>query len=145
MALDGVTSATAPAPVGTQTLNGAHVALNFRDEYSVRLAGEYMGFDWPIRFGMIYGTPVTDRAVARANLTPPGSSYVLSAGTGKEVKVGETSLLNFDGALEYDMVTGDSDGGNAPGAAIDSNGGTTRMGTYKVSAYAMHLGVGYSF
>ena len=55
-------------------VGGAPILLNWKDEYNFRLAAEYKGFSWPIRFGYIWTSQVTDADYALPVIAPPGAA-----------------------------------------------------------------------
>lgn len=124
--------------VGTAVVNPA-VTQNWKDQWNVRVAGAYMGWAWPVRFGYGLTTQVTDSDYARPTFTPPGSSHTLTLGSGQVFDLGGQKL-EFNGAGEYTWVSGTGNGA-AAGAAL----GDIRAGDYKTSSYALHLGLAYNF
>jgi long-chain fatty acid transport protein len=130
-----------------RTSTGTTLAVNpavqqyWHDQYNYRLAAEYKGMAWPLRFGYGYTSKVTNEDYARASFTPPAVAHTLTLGTGTDFNVGEKPL-RFDTGLEYTAASGS---GNPNGAAAGSAAGDLRQGTFSTSSYALHLGVGYMF
>lgn len=133
----------ATAANGMQNLGSPKLKTDWKDQHSIKLGGEYFGMAWPIRFGYVWTSQVTDAAYARATFSPPGMSHTLTLGTGQDFNMGERPL-RFDTALEYTFSTADGEGAQA-GQVVGTGGSTTRAGTYKANAYAIHLGVSYAF
>jgi long-subunit fatty acid transport protein len=123
--------------------NGASIQQNWFDQHNVRLAGDFHGFAWPIRFGYIWTSAVTDPDLARASFTPPGMAHTFTLGTGHAWTVAENPL-QCDLAADYTMVQGDA-GGSAAQSGQTGAGTDIRAGTYKAATYALHLGVAYNF
>jgi long-subunit fatty acid transport protein len=132
---------------GTVIKNGAAVQQNWKDQHNIRVAAEYLSVPWPVRFGYVWTSTVTDPNWARAAFTPPGPSHTITLGTGNTFSVGEKPM-QFDIGVEYTMGSGDGTG-KAAGATYDatqtSGENDVRSGTYKVAAYALHLGLTYAF
>ena len=126
------------------TGNQARLKTDWRDQHTVRLAAEYKT-PWPIRFGYIYSTAVTNPDYARASFTAPGPGMSVVLGTGKGFAMGESAEPNFkiDGALEYSFASGDVSGKAAPGT--NTPGTDIRNGTHGASAYTAHLAASYWF
>jgi len=131
---------------GTLSRNGGALIANdpellqkWKDQHNVRLAGEYTGWDLPVRMGYVWTSRVTNPHFARATFTPPGPAHTVTVGTGRTW--GET--WDIQGALEYTFVSGSADGG-AP-AGTGGTGTDIRAGDYDVRAVAAHLGVSYFF
>ncbi len=116
---------------------------NWKDQHSVKLGAECQALAWPIRFGYVWTSQVTDAKHARATFSPPGMSHTVTFGTGQDFNVSERPL-RFDAALEYTFSSGDSEGAEA-GVVATPDGNPTRKGTFKANAYAIHLGVSYAF
>lgn len=131
-----------PGPT-TNTIAGVNSPTNWRDEHSFRLGGEYLGMAWPVRFGYLLASPVTNKNYARANFVAPGWGHSVTLGTGKDFDVAQKPL-SFNVAGEYVMVNGDGEG-EAAGVAMNSGGGYTRSGAYTTNAYALHMGLAYAF
>ncbi len=126
------------------TGNQARLKTDWRDQHTVRVAAEYKT-PWPIRFGYIYSTAVTNPDYARASFTAPGPGMAVTLGTGKGFALGESSEPNFkiDGALEYAFANGDVSG--KANAGTSSQGSDIRNGSYGASAYSAHLAASYWF
>lgn len=123
------------APVGA----GPVINTEWNDQHSLKLGGEYIGMEWPIRFGYIWTSQVVPSNKARATFTTPGLAHTFTLGTGYKI-----DAFKFDTAAEYTFSSGQGEGA-AAGQAADVNGNTTRAGQYSASAYALHLGVSYTF
>lgn len=116
--------------VPAQAQTNPAVAQHWSDRHTIALAGEYMS-SWPVRFGLLYSSRNTSKAYARASFIPPGPSYGATIGTGKS-----WGDFRVDGGVEY--VYGSATSENEATADI-------RHGDYSVSAYTLHMGVGYAF
>lgn len=97
---------------------------DWKDQTNVRVAGEYLGFNWPVRFGYGWTSEVTNADHAAPTFTPPGNAHTVTAGSG--FTVGSTGQFDFAG--EYTFVSGD---GNA------ANG--YQAGTRKTDSIALHM------
>lgn len=125
--IDGALVLGTPFP----TSNNPIVQQHWSDRHTIRLAGEYVGMDWPIRFGAAYASRVTSKAWARASFVPPGPSYGVTAGTGKT-----WGNIDFNLGAEYTWGSASAEGmGSAD----------IKAGKYEVASYGLNLGVGYSF
>lgn len=107
---------------------------HWKDQHNIRLAGEYLGFGLPVRFGYIWTSQVVPSDLARATFTPPGQAHTLTLGTGATVMDG----LALNGGFEYTMASGN-------GATSTTSGVTTYLGKYSVDEFALHLGASYTF
>lgn len=103
------------------------------DQYSWRIAGEYMGFNWPVRFGYVYQNRSENPEVARGTLWAPGVNQALVVGTGHQV----IENLKVDLGVEYSWAS----------ATVSSTtqSGDTNLGDYTTTAYALHTGLTYNF
>ncbi|MBL7544488.1 MAG: outer membrane protein transport protein [Bdellovibrionaceae bacterium] len=108
----------------------------WKDQLNVKLAAQWSGMAWPVRFGYVYTSEVSDKSYARASFTPPGVASTYTLGTGQEFKIGE-SPLDFNVALEYTNVKGDGD--------TSKQALYTPVGTYEASSTAIHTGFAYRF
>ncbi len=130
------------------TTGGAtRVKTEWRDQHTIRLGAEYK-MDWPVRFGLIYGTAVTNPDYARPTYTAPGPGYAITLGTGKAIGGADeaTSNMRVDGAIEYSAATGDVTGHQDAGAGVTAASmDQTRNGAYSSSAYTAHLAFSYMF
>ena len=133
----------ATANNGAIPLGSPRLKTNWKDQHSIKLGGEYFGMAWPIRFGYVWTSQVTDAPYARATFTPPGMSHTFTLGTGQDFTVGDRPL-RFDTAVDYTFSSGDGEGASA-GQPATATGSTTRAGTYKATSYAIHLGLSYAF
>lgn len=116
-----------------------NVKMNWYDENQVRLGGEYLGMNWPIRFGYVWTSSVTNKDNARATFAPPAAASTFTLGTG-QIFQAFGNPLQFDVAGEYTFASGD--GGTAQSG---DTVGDFRAGTYAVNAMAAHLGLTYAF
>ncbi len=121
---------------GTVNVGGTKAALpnlqlNWHDEHNVRLAGEWLKYDWPLRFGYIFTSAVTDQGYARASLVPPGSAHTFTLGSGHTF-----DRVRGDLAAEYTLVRG---------STTSASQADTKLGDYAVDAYALHAGLTYLF
>jgi long-subunit fatty acid transport protein len=140
IAIDG----TAATSGGTVVASNPRVQTHWQDEHALRLGGEYLGYEWPIRFGYVGSTAVTDPAYAKAGFAPPGMTHTLTVGSGKGITV-MNNPLNLDGAIEYTMASGSGTGAGAGAAYETGTTNYTRSGTYSANAYVLHLGASYAF
>ena len=108
----------------------------WKDQLNVKLAAQYSGMSWPVRFGYIHTSDVSNKQYARASFTPPGAAATYTLGTGQEFKIGE-SPLDFNIAIDYTTVKGDSDDSVQPLY--------TPAGSYEASSTAIHTGFAYKF
>ncbi len=135
--------------VDSPTFTGGktQVKTEWRDQHTIRLGAEYK-MDWPVRFGLIWGTAVTNPDYARPTFTAPGPGYAITVGTGKAIGGADeaSSNMRVDGALEYSAAAGDVTGHQDAGAGVTSaNMDQTRNGAYTSSAYTAHLAFTYAF
>lgn len=127
------------------TITNPSITQNWKDQWNFRLAGAYMGWAWPVRFGYGLTTQVTDSDYARPTFTPPGVSHTLTVGSGHAFELAGQKL-EFNGAGEYTFVSGDGNGRAAGDNTPSATGSQDiRAGTYKTSSYALHLGLAYNF
>ncbi|CAN5396600.1 outer membrane protein transport protein [soil metagenome] len=135
-----VVDSTSFATTGNQT----RLQTDWRDQHNIRIAAEY-NTPWPVRFGYVWTSSVTNPDYARASFAPPAPAHTFTLGTGKAFAMGEGADANFrvDGALEYTFSSGDVSDKAAAGTT--GPGQDTRNGTYSVSATALHLGLAYMF
>ncbi|HMN67466.1 MAG TPA: outer membrane protein transport protein [Bdellovibrionales bacterium] len=119
------------------TITPQPVKYDWKDQHNIRLAGEYLGFMMPIRFGYLWTSQVTSKDYARATSVHPGSSHGLTLGTGYTF-----GAFTVDGAAEY--LQGKADG-NGAAAGVGGPGNDIRAGEYSVSQYGLHLGLAYAF
>jgi long-chain fatty acid transport protein len=128
---------------GTIKIDNPSIIQQWKDQWNLRLGGNFMGWDWPLRFGYGLTTQVTDSAWARPTFTPPGLSHTLTVGSGHRFVLGGQKL-DFNGAGEYTFVsgsgTGHAAGDNAPSTTTD-----IRSGDFATSSFALHLGLAYNF
>lgn len=110
--------------VQNDTTGSSLLKMEWKDQINVRLAGEY-ALSWPIRFGYVWTSKVTDSDNALPTLTPPGDAHTLTLGTGQAF-----GDFRVDGGLEYTMASGARTGYQAKN---------------ELTAYALHLGAAYSF
>lgn len=126
------------------TGNQSRLPTDWRDQHNLRIAAEY-NTPWPVRFGYVWTSAVTNPDYARAAFTAPAAAHTLTVGTGKGFAMGEGADQNFrvDGAVEYTFASGDVSDKAASG--VTGVGQDTRNGTYSLSATALHLGLAYMF
>jgi long-subunit fatty acid transport protein len=117
------------------------IPQNWFDQDNIRLAGEYRGTPWPVRFGYVWTNQVTNSNEARATFSAPGMAHTLTVGTGHAFDIMEKPL-QFDIAGEYSFVSGT---GKGAAAGSGAPGDDIRAGSYKTSVYVAHLGVTYAF
>ncbi len=108
----------------------------WKDQLNVKVAAQYSGMSWPVRFGYIYTSDVSNKQYARASFTPPGAAATYTLGTGQEFKIGD-SPLDFNIAFDYTTVKGDGDATVQPMS--------TPAGTYEAASTAIHTGFAYKF
>jgi long-chain fatty acid transport protein len=111
---------------------------DWKDQYNVRIAGEYMGWSWPLRFGYMWTSIVTSKDFARSTSSAPGPGHTFTVGTGYSASENWT----LDGAFEYGVQNGE---GNGALAGQTGPGTDIRAGDHKATVYALHFGVEYSF
>ncbi|MCB0371304.1 MAG: outer membrane protein transport protein [Bdellovibrionales bacterium] len=58
------------------------IQQKWKDQHVIKLAGEYSGISWPVRFGYIWTSQVTDAEYARASFTPRGVAATYNLGKG---------------------------------------------------------------
>ena len=114
-----------------------HVAIqqNWKDQHNVRVAGEFTGYEWPIRFGYGWTSQVTASEWARGTFAPPAALHTLSVGTGQWLGSG----LKLDGGFNYTFGGADNNHNDAAGLAY------LRDGTFSVEEYAVNLELMYAF
>lgn len=132
--LDG--NLTIVSAAGTSTSAITDIDQKWKDQLNVKLAAQYSGMSWPVRFGYIHTSDVSNKQYARASFTPPGAAATYTLGTGQEFKIGE-SPLDFNIAIDYTTVKGDSDDSVQPLY--------TPAGSYEASSTAIHTGFAYKF
>ncbi|MCM2281304.1 MAG: outer membrane protein transport protein [Bdellovibrionaceae bacterium] len=117
------------------TLSGAalpNIAQNWKDQHHVRLAGEFLRTNWPVRFGYVFTSQVVPESDARATFSAPGTGHTLTLGTGRDVMA---DRLHVDMALESSWITGD----------VSPTASPAQGGDYETIGYALHLGAAYLF
>jgi len=123
--------------LGSNNSEITDIEQKWKDQHQLKLAGEYSGISWPVRFGYIWTSQVSNSDYARASFTPPGAAATYTLGTGQEFKVGENPLeLNL--AVDYTTVSGSSS--DTPASSLASP-----KGTYEVTALGIHTGLVYKF
>lgn len=125
--------------VGPTAAQSATLEQDWKDQTNVRIAAEYKGTAWPIRFGYGWTSQVTDSSHARASFVPPADAHTVTAGTGYEF----SKTARFDCGLEYTWASGSSTNGAAAGTG--GVGNDIRDGKFSVDEYALHLGATYNF
>jgi long-chain fatty acid transport protein len=135
-----VVDSTSFATTGNQT----RLQTDWRDQHNIRIAAEY-NTPWPVRFGYVWTSAVTNPDYARASFAAPAPAHTFTLGTGKGFAMGEGAEENFrvDGAIEYTFASGDVS--DKAAAGVTGVGQDTRKGTYSLMATALHLGVSYMF
>ncbi len=109
---------------------------HWKDQHQVKIAGEYAGLMMPVRLGYIWTSQVTDDDFARASFTAPGNAHTFTLGTGYAIN----EKISVDGGFDYTTVKGK---GNGSEAGVTT--GDIRQGEHETIAYALHLGMSYSF
>lgn len=122
--------------VGTTTSALPDIDQKWKDQLNVKLAAQWSGMSWPVRFGYIHTSDVSNKQYARASFTPPGAAATYTLGTGQQFKIGE-SPLDFNIALDYTTVKGDGDASVQPLS--------TPAGSYEAASTAIHTGFAYKF
>lgn len=122
---------TAPV-VGQQSFSS--LRMNWIDQHTLRLAGEYMGYRLPIRFGYALTSQVTSTDYARAAFTPPGPAHTFTLGTGLDFLA---SALRTNAGLDYTFASGSG--------SPNANDLSARAGDYAVSSISLHMGISYLF
>lgn len=117
---------------------------DWKDQHAIRLAAEYKS-PWPVRFGYVYASQVTNSDLARASFSGPGPGHTVTLGTGKAFGGEGEGASNFrvDGALEYVIASGDVTTGAAAGTT--GTGTDIRNGKHSSAATTVHLGMTYMF
>lgn len=100
------------------------VQLQWNDEHNIRLGAEYAGLQWPIRFGYIWTSQVTNTDHPISTLIPPAPANTVTLGTGQTF-----DNISVDGGFEYTMLSGTA----------------SQAAKYEVTLYAFHLGASYNF
>jgi long-subunit fatty acid transport protein len=123
--------------IGSTTPEISDIDQKWKDQTNVKLAAQYAGMAWPVRFGYVYTSEVSDKDYSRASFTPPGAAATYTLGTGQEFKVGEGSL---DFNLAFDLTT-------VSGSSSDTTTQPlyTPKGTYEANSTAIHTGFAYRF
>lgn len=126
------------------TGNKTRLKTDWKDQHTVRVAAEYKT-PWPVRFGYIYSTQVTNSDFARASFSGPGPGHAVTLGTGKAFGGEGEGASNFrvDGAVEYTIAEGDVTTGAAAGTT--GTGTDIRNGKHSSAATTVHLGLTYLF
>ncbi len=123
--------------VGTTPKQLESITQKWKDQTNVKIAADWHGMSWPVRFGYLWTSEVADADYARAAFTPPGAASTYTLGTGQEFKIGD-STLDFNVALDYTAVS--STVGSASPQPL-----FTPAGSYEVSATGIHTGFAYKF
>lgn len=127
---------------GTISVAGTPAAIpdidqKWKDQQNLKLAAQYSGMSWPIRYGFVWTSEVSNKDYARASFTPAGPASTYTLGTGQEFKIGE-SPLEFNLAFDYTTVKGESTD-SSPQPLF------TPKGTYEATSTAIHTGFAYRF
>lgn len=132
----------------SSTGNQSRLKTEWADQHNIRIAAEY-NLPWVLRFGYVWTSTVTNTDYARASFAPPAPAHTLTLGTGKAFAMGEGDPnMRFDAGFEYTFSSADGGASGAtagngnPSATYDAN---ARLGTYSVTAYALHMGLSYMF
>ena len=125
--------------VGSSAGSSQNIQMVWRDEHQIRLAGEYLGTSWPIRFGYALTSPVTNSDYPYAAFAPAAYAHTLTLGTGQIFQVG-SNPLQFDIAGEYTRSTTSTGSGQSGDASTDY-----RSGDYKLAIMTLHAGLTYAF
>jgi long-subunit fatty acid transport protein len=102
------------------------IQLGWKDQHEFRLASEYSGFEWPLRFGYIWSSQVISKHLASATFPAPGPFNTLTVGSGLD-----RGSWKVNGALEYGWSKGSADG--------------YQTGKYETVSYGLHLSTQYLF
>lgn len=122
--------------VGTTSSPLPDIDQKWKDQLNVKLAAQYSGMAWPVRFGYNYTNEVSNKQYARASFTPPGVAATYTLGTGQEFKVGDSSL---DFNISFDLTTIKGEGDDSVQPLL------TPAGTYEANSSAIHTGFAYKF
>ncbi len=122
--------------VGTTSSPLPDIDQKWKDQLNVKLAAQYSGMAWPVRFGYIHTSDVSNKQYARASFTPPGAAATYTLGTGQEFKVGD-STLDFNIAFDLTTVKGDGDDSVQPLYSP--------AGSYEANSTGIHTGFAYKF
>lgn len=115
--------------------------VGWSDQHNLRFAGEYSGFDAPVRFGYVYTSRVASNNYATSTLAPPGAGHTVSLGSGHSWW---EKTLDVNGAVDYTIISG-SVGPNDPLNAGATTRATTKAGNYEASVVTVHIGATYGF
>jgi long-subunit fatty acid transport protein len=119
--------------VGGGPNNLSAVPMNWADQTNYRVGAIYKGIaGWTLRGGYVYTSQVTNAALARATLTPPGVAHSVTAGFSTDL----TNTMELNVAGEASRASGT---GTATVAAA------TQAGDYSATGYIVHTGVNYKF
>ncbi len=116
----------------TGTPSTSTIKQDWKDQHHVRLAGEFLGTSWPVRFGYVFTSQVVPEDHARATFSAPGVGHTLTLGTGTDFM---EDTLRFNVALEHSWIDGDVDNANP----------TAVGGKYESVGTSLHLGLAYMF
>lgn len=127
---------------GTITVGATAAALpdidqKWKDQLNVKVGAEYAGMAWPVRFGYVHTSAVSNTEYARASFIAPAASATYTLGTGSVFKIGESNL-DFNIAFDYTTIKGDSsDASPQPLYTV--------KGSFEASSTGIHTGFGYRF
>lgn len=116
------------------TADIADLTQNWKDQHSVRVAGEYMKTKYPVRFGYAYTTNVENPDYPKAIFFAPSPTHTITIGTGRGTDDGKWM---YDLAADYNWASKST---NQAASDIGS-----RRGSYETMTAAIHAGVSYKF
>lgn len=122
--------------VGSTASEITDIDQKWKDQLNVKLAAEYAGMSWPVRFGYVYTSQVSDAQYARASFTPPGPAATYTLGTGTKCDV-SGSPMEFNISMDYTTVKGTGDNSVQPLI--------TPAGNYEATSSGVHTGISYRF
>ncbi|MGE3974158.1 MAG: OmpP1/FadL family transporter, partial [Bdellovibrionales bacterium] len=102
--------------------------LNWKDQYNLRLAGEYTGWKMPLRTAYVYTSQVTPEHRATTTLAPPAPAHTLAVGTGIKCM---DDALSIDGTIEKTLIKADLTGSGTLGVDL------VRQGSYSADVTAL--------
>lgn len=123
--------------VGSTSAEITDIDLKWKDQHNLKLAGEYTGISWPVRFGYVWTSQVSNTEYARASFTPPGAASTYTLGTGHEFQAG-SQPMEFNLAVDYTTVSGSAS--DTPENSLNSP-----KGSYDATALGIHTGLSYKF
>ncbi len=123
--------------VGSTSADITDIDLKWKDQHNLKLAGEYAGISWPVRFGYVWTSQVSNSEYARASFTPPGAASTYTLGTGHEFQAG-SQPMEFNLAVDYTTLSGSAS--DTPANSLNSP-----KGSYDATALGIHTGLSYKF